>query len=59
MQSEGMGIMYHQSDAWAAVMVLDFFLKARTEALVVVLHVIVRAERNPQKTLFNAIKHII
>lgn len=58
MQSEGMGIMYHQSHGWTAVMLL-IFLKAWKDTLVVVLHVIVRAEWNLKKILFNAIKNDI
>lgn len=61
MQSEEeVRIMYDQNDAWTAVMLLDFFfLKAWTEALVVVLHVIIIAGWNLQKVLFNAIKNVI
>lgn len=58
MQSEGMGIMYHQSNEWTAVMLLDFF-KGMKRSFSCYVECYRKAERNLQKFLFNAIKNDI
>lgn len=58
MQSEGMGIMCHQSKEWTAVMLLDFFkgIKRKCSCCIACY---CKSWKKPAKILFNAIKNDI